>query len=435
MMLIFGVEKLNVVKLKEKKQLKTKLTLLVAGSLLAMATAASAGNKAESFSVSPIIGGYTFDGVQHLDTNLVYGARAGYNFTKSLGIEALFDYVNPTDSTKGSTKNIAMFRYGGELLYHFMPDNNFVPYLAAGYAGLNFDKVEKKTRGAADYGVGAKYFINDSFALRGDVRHIIYRMNHETISNVEYTIGAYIPFGGAQPAVKAVEPVAAPAPVAAPIVAPVVEPPPAPAPPPAAVPTAGLSVTPASITKGESAKLSWTSQNASKCDIQPAIGSVQPQGSMSITPAANTSYTLSCAGDGGVVTSAAGIAVVAPAPVVEHALCHPTVINIQFDTNKSVIKPIYHNELKKLADFLKEFPNAKGVIEGHTDSVGSKPSNMKLSQRRADSVRNYLIKTFGIEAGRIDAKGYGPTKPIASNKTAAGKRKNRRIEANFICGK
>jgi OOP family OmpA-OmpF porin len=82
---------------------------------------------------------------------------------------------------------------------------------------------------------------------------------------------------------------------------------------------------------------------------------------------------------------------------------------------------------------LTEFPNATGVIEGHTDSVGSKAANMKLSQRRADSIRNYLIDKFGIAPGRIKAVGYGPTKPVASNETKAGKEQNRRIESNFTC--
>ena len=87
----------------------------------------------------------------------------------------------------------------------------------------------------------------------------------------------------------------------------------------------------------------------------------------------------------------------------------------------------------ELGDFLKEFTDAKGVIEGHTDSVGDKALNIKLSQRRADSVRNYLVKTFGIAPERISAKGFGPTKPVADNKTSEGKLKNRRVEANFSC--
>jgi OmpA-OmpF porin, OOP family len=241
---------------------------------------------------------------------------------------------------------------------------------------------------------------------------------------------------------QAVKPVAAPAPVPAPAPAPAPEPVaapvpvPVPVPVPAPAPTDKLTVTPASIVRGQGATLAWTSQNASRCDIQPGIGAVAPQGSLAITPADDTTYNLSCEGEGGVAKSMAGIAVAAPAPVVvapAPKLCSPTVIDIQFDTNKSDVKPKYHDELKKLADFLVEFPKAKGVIEGHTDSVGDKASNMKLSQRRADSVRSYLIKNFGAAPERLEAKGYGPNKPRATNKTAEGKAQNRRIEANFVC--
>jgi OOP family OmpA-OmpF porin len=164
---------------------------------------------------------------------------------------------------------------------------------------------------------------------------------------------------------------------------------------------------------------------------------------MTITPVDNSTYTLACSGAGGNTASKADIAVVIPppAPVVEASqpkaaatkLCSPTVLEIAFDTNKSDIKPAYHGELDKVGEFLKEFPNAKGTIEGHTDNVGDKASNLKLSQRRAESVRSYIIKNFGIAPERISAKGYGLTKPIADNKTKEGKAKNRRIEANFTC--
>ena len=212
-----------------------------------------------------------------------------------------------------------------------------------------------------------------------------------------------------------------------------------------AAPTDALTITPASVIKGQPATLAWTSSNATKCDIQPNVGSVQTSGSLSVIPAENTTYTITCSGDGGTATSTANVTVEAPAtipaPVIAIApakapvakLCSPTVINIQFDTNKYDIKPQYHDELQKLADFLKEFPEAKGVIEGNTDNVGNNTANTKLSQNRADSVRNYLIKTFGIAPERISAKGYGPSKPIADNKTKEGKLKNRRVEANFTC--
>ena len=192
-----------------------KTLLLAAAGILAVASFASAANLEGQFSVSPVIGGYTYDGRQHLDTSLVYGLRGGYNFTKNFGVEALFDYVNTEPTT--SKNNVDMYRYGGELLYHFFPENTLVPYLAAGYSGLHFhgSDIDGQVRGAFDYGIGAKYFLNDNIALRGDVRHIIYTMNDRTNSNLEYTLGAYIPFGGGKPAVKPVEPPPAPAPAPA----------------------------------------------------------------------------------------------------------------------------------------------------------------------------------------------------------------------------
>ena len=420
--------------------MKKTLVLVVAG-VLAVASFASAANKEGQFSLSPVIGGYTYEGKQHLDTNLIYGLRGGYNFTKSLGIEALFDYVNTSPTTR--TLDVDMYRVGGELLYHFFPDNTFVPYVAAGVGGLNFDAkgIDKRLRPAFDYGVGAKYFLNDSFALRGDVRHILYNLNDRTNNNVEYTLGAYIPFGGVKPAAKPIAPPPAPAPVP---VAKAVEPPPA----PPAAPTASLMISPATVTKGETATFNWRSQNASDCDIQPGIGQVPPMGARPFTPVETTTYTISCTGKGGTATSVANVAVVvpppAPAPVVEAPkpaptpaavkFCNkPAIINIQFDTDKADIKPQYDAELKGVGDFLKEFPKAKGEISGHTDNVASKEYNHKLSHKRADSVKNYIVEKFGISADRITTSGYGFSKPIASNKTKEGKSKNRRIEANFTC--
>lgn len=230
------------------------------------------------------------------------------------------------------------------------------------------------------------------------------------------------------PAPKAPEPPPAPK---------VVPPPPAPAPPPPAAPTAAISVAPASVVKGQSATLNWKSQNATGCTIQPGIGQVPPQGVRTITPATDTTYDLTCSGAGGSATSSTAVVVTEPpAPKVEappQRFCKPTIINIQFDTDKSNIKPQFDAELQKLADFLKEFPNAKGEISGHTDNVGSKAYNDKLSQARAESVRKYLIDKFGVAPGRITAKGYGFSKPIADNKTKEGKAQNRRIEANFSC--
>ena len=82
---------------------------------------------------------------------------------------------------------------------------------------------------------------------------------------------------------------------------------------------------------------------------------------------------------------------------------------------------------------MKEYPEVKGVIEGHTDNKGGKAYNDKLSLRRAQSVKDYIVKKFGIDESRLGVKGYGFSKPVANNATAAGRQNNRRIVANFDC--
>lgn len=104
-------------------------------------------------------------------------------------------------------------------------------------------------------------------------------------------------------------------------------------------------------------------------------------------------------------------------------------LNVEFDTNKAIVKDKYRNEIKKVADFMKKYPNTTAVIEGHTDNVHTAEYNQKLSQARAYSVRQYLINNFGVKASRLTAVGYGLTKPIASNDTEEGKQKNRRVQA------
>lgn len=124
----------------------------------------------------------------------------------------------------------------------------------------------------------------------------------------------------------------------------------------------------------------------------------------------------------------------APAPKAVEKFCNkPAVVDVKLDTNKAAIKTKYDKDLKMLGEFLKEFPKAKGEISGHTDSVGSQKYNLKLSERRAASVKKYLTDKFGIDGQRISTKGYGKLKPIADNKTKEGKAKNRRIETNFEC--
>lgn len=100
---------------------------------------------------------------------------------------------------------------------------------------------------------------------------------------------------------------------------------------------------------------------------------------------------------------------------------------IFFQTNAATIMSKSYPLLDEVALALKSRPNLKIRIEGHTDARGNRTLNTRLSQARADSVRSYLVG-HGIDADRLEAKGFGPDQPIETNKTAAGREKNRRVE-------
>lgn len=484
--------------------MKRRIVCLAAAAVLTVAGSAWAGNQAGVFSVSPFFGGYIFDGVEHQEMSPTVGLRAGYNFTKNLGAEGAFGFTS-SDGTKNDS-NLRVYNYNLDVLYHFIPDSQLVPFVAAGFGGRSaeyeaFDKM--RTRGAFNYGAGVKYFLTDEVAFRGDVRHLIFKddllgqVNNQTLHNVEYSVGISFLFGAAKPA---------PAPVVEPKPAPVAAPAPAPKPAPVAAPPApeaSLAVSPGAVTKGEAVTLTWACKNSESADIQPGIGKVPPQGSRTLSPADSTDYVLTCSSAAGAATSAATVGVTQPAAPVATLTAVPAAITkggsstlewacqnataadiqpdlgtvqlqgtqkvspegsadytltcsgaggkatsnakvsvteqlcikleVEFDTAKADIKKKYHAEIGKVAEFLKTYPDATGTIEGHTDNVGGADYNLKLSQRRADAVMTYLIEKYGIAKGRLSAKGFGLTKPIADNKTAAGRQKNRRILATFDC--
>jgi outer membrane protein OmpA-like peptidoglycan-associated protein len=106
-------------------------------------------------------------------------------------------------------------------------------------------------------------------------------------------------------------------------------------------------------------------------------------------------------------------------------------LSVQFDTGKANIKPKYHNDIKRIANFMSKYPSTPAVIEGHTDNVGKEVVNVKLSHLRAANIKVYLAQKFGVDSSRIKVIGYDYQKPIASNKTAEGRQKNRRGETHI----
>ena len=442
---------------------------LVPVLLLVMMAVAHAGVTAESFSVSPFVGGYSFLGREHLETNVVGGVRAGYNFTKNFGTEVVFDYVR-TEGSDVDLGHVDVYNYHLDALYHFMPAGPLVPYLAAGYGGQTREShfAGQNNRGEFNYGGGVKYFLRDGLALRGDVRGLVQQHDDHSYHDVEYTVGVDFLFGGVKPmAAAAVQPEPTP---------PVQEAPPEPV--PAQEPVPGhfkycitlhgeFDIDRALIRPEYHTEIAQVADFMKKYPTTTAV----IEGHTDNVGSAEYNLDLSQRRAEAVVNdlvdnygiersrlSAKGYGLTHPVAdnstdegkqknrrmeaIIDCAfdvkevkpperLCVYLVLD--FDSGSAVIKPEYGAEIAKIGDYLKMYPTTTAVIEGHTDNLGSAENNMKLSLARAQAVVNHLVQNFGIDANRLSAKGYGSTRRIAYNSTPEGRAKNRRVNAVIDC--
>jgi len=102
-----------------------------------------------------------------------------------------------------------------------------------------------------------------------------------------------------------------------------------------------------------------------------------------------------------------------------------------FDVDKYELRPQSKENLRRLAAILNKYPDTNIIIEGHTDSTGSREYNLLLSERRARAVAAYLAE-LGVSSSRFTIMGYGPDQPVASNDTAEGRQQNRRVDLGII---
>jgi peptidoglycan-associated lipoprotein len=214
-------------------------------------------------------------------------------------------------------------------------------------------------------------------------------------------------------------------------------PPPAPAPTPApAAPTVTLRATPSVIDQGQSSSLSWNSTNATELRLEPGLGSVGPQGSTAVKPERSTTYTLTAKGPGGEAEATARVTVnvppPAPAPVtrlpVEEAFRRQA-RDAFFDFDKADVRPDARVALTQTAEFLRAYPEARVLIEGHCDERGSTEYNIGLGDRRANAAREFLL-SLGIAANRLETVTYGKERPFCFESNEECWQLNRR--AHFV---
>jgi outer membrane protein OmpA-like peptidoglycan-associated protein len=104
-------------------------------------------------------------------------------------------------------------------------------------------------------------------------------------------------------------------------------------------------------------------------------------------------------------------------------------LDVKFDFDRAEVKQDSMADIRDLADFMKQYGQTSTVVEGHTDSVGTDAYNQRLSERRANAVRDVLVNQHGLDSSRVDAVGYGESRPVADNSTDEGRAINRRVEA------
>jgi outer membrane protein OmpA-like peptidoglycan-associated protein len=112
-----------------------------------------------------------------------------------------------------------------------------------------------------------------------------------------------------------------------------------------------------------------------------------------------------------------------PAPIAKKLVLR----GVNFDFNKATLQPAAHPILDEAAEMLKSNPDVNVEVRGYTDGVGSDGYNLRLSERRAETVKRYLVSR-GVPASRLSTRGFGKADPVATNDTAVGRAQNRRVE-------
>ncbi|HSA93958.1 MAG TPA: peptidoglycan-associated lipoprotein Pal [Terriglobales bacterium] len=205
-------------------------------------------------------------------------------------------------------------------------------------------------------------------------------------------------------------------------------PPPAATPPPPTAPTASISASPTSIQRGQAATLTWQTTDADSAVIS-GIGSVAPSGSQAVTPETSTTYSLTAKGPGGEASDSVRITVAEPTAAgpseSEVELFARNVQDVYFDYDRSDIRPDGQRTLEAGARFLAQHPGIRFVVEGHCDERGSTEYNLALGDRRANAVREALIR-LGVSADRIRTISFGKEKPFCTQSNEVCWQQNRR---------
>jgi OOP family OmpA-OmpF porin len=347
-----------------------RAALVAAAFIFLLPLSARSEIKAGSFEVGPFAGYNFFENSQNLENRPVFGLRLGYNFTRHFGIEGAGEFIRShvDDKAKRDYKegqfgypmdNVDLALYHLDLVYHFIPEGKFNPFVVAGFGGAHYNpEIATKDMAAFNVGVGAKYSLTDNIALRFDLKdYMVTEIMQETYHNIGVTIGLTFTFGG--------QAKSAPVPVAM-----------------------------------YEAKKSEP-ESETKPEFKP-----EPRP----TPPPVVEKVVIMAAEPMVEEKV--VAAVAETKAEEKAIVIVLAFeDVHFDFDKSTLKPEAQTILKRNIQLLKDNPKAQIRVAGYTSASGTEEYNQKLSERRAIAVQEYLVSEGIVAPDRLSTIGYGEANP------------------------
>jgi len=385
-----------------------RMTLTVIAALLLTAVPALADNGEKGDWELGLYGGYGWldnYGAFRPKDNVLLGARAGIFFTPAWSLELSWQRLGTETKFSESlglvNNDMTLSCYRLNMLYNFEQGESFRPFVTA---GVGCEKVQVRSFGERsdrgfNVGGGLRWFLSPHFDMRLDGRFVRTQVGGDIDSaqkNIEGTFGVGWVFGGAPRASE-----------------------------PAVVPT------PDTDSDGDGVY-----DRTDRCPRTPrgwpvdqwgcpldSDGDGVPDG-VDLCPYTPRSVQVD---DNGCPFPAAKL------PLIQILKERKAVVleGVEFDIDKDTLRPASLTTLDEVAASLKDWSDVRLEVQGHCSEPGSNEHNMDLSRRRAAAVKAYLVSR-GIDASRLEAKGYGETRPIAGNETKAGRQLNRRVELHVI---
>lgn len=335
-----------------------------------------------NFYLNPAVGYQFFDNKRKLDNEAIFGLGAEYVLTPNFGVEVSYLYSNPDEEIGNSDADLD--QYSLDALFYTDGYQEWQPFLLAGIGHGEFDYssgTEKETQ--LNLGIGTRIIFNDMWSAR-ILAKAVNSLDEETWDQL-FTIGISYAFGGGLTFSNISQEIA--------------------------------------VADGDGDGIN---NDLDQCPNTLAGTQVDDQGcdldSDNDGIADNKDYC---------PNSLPGTEVDAKGCKVPVMKTESVKLAINFENNSADVPAEAMGEIKNVADFMQNYPQAKVVIEGYTDNKGDADYNKSLSQRRADAVMQSLVQNYNIGEDRVSAVGYGIENPVADNSTPEGRSENRRVMAQI----